>query len=421
MESIGGTRDFFPNEMSLHNWLINHWKKISEIYGFQEYDAPIVESATLYTRKGGDDILKEMFTIKDGTSIIALRPEMTPSVVRMVMQYLKSSITPIKWYSVPQCWRNETVTRGRRREFYQWNVDIFGAEYCKSDVEILAIIVHFFKEIGLTSNDIVIKVSNRMILQKFFGKFGVSDDKILIALNIVDKINKKTREEITEILVKEINLDLECINKLYELISVTDINKLNDYFDENDFIDFFQFFDLIKAYEINDWIQFDVSIVRGLSYYTGIVFEAFFKNIDLKRAICGGGRYDNLLESYGYPEKVPCVGFGLGDVVIIEGLKELHKLPVLTNKCDYCIIPFKDLYCEAIKIAQKLRYKGYRVDLYMSNDKKMKNAFSYADRINAEQVIFVAPDELTRNSVRIKHLRDKSIDQKEVKLDDLLS
>lgn len=423
MDLIAGVRDFYPEDMLIRNWLIDTWKSTSVRYGFQEYDAPIIENLALYTTKGGDDIVNEMFTFKDGNVDVALRPEMTPSVVRMIMQYLKSNIAPIKWFSVPQCWRNETSTWGRKREFYQWNADIFGAEKIRADIEVLAMIVSFFKSVNITENDVVLRISNRMILQKVFEKLGVVGDNILHGFNIVDKLNKKTREELIQLFKEEINLTDDAINTIFEVTQITNINDLDKYLGKNDdtIIEMREIFSLANAYGISNWLQFDVSIVRGLSYYTGIVFEGFFKNTEMKRAVCGGGRYDNLLESYGYPVKVPAVGFGMGDVVITEVLKELKRLPISKPKSDYCIVAFKDLYSEGIKIAEQLRQKGMIVNIYMQNDKKMKTAFGYADRTGADKVIFVAPDEFSRNAVAIKDLRSENDKQKEVLIKDLVA
>lgn len=423
MEPISGCRDFFPDDMVVLNWIIDNWKETSKRYGFQQYDAPIVEHAELYTHKGGDDILNEMFVFKDSDQTVALRPEMTPTVSRMVMNYMKSAVLPLKWFSVPQCWRNETVSRGRRREFYQWNVDVFGAERIKADIEILAIVVHFLESIGFHATDVVLKVSNRMILQKVFEKYGIESDKIPVAFNIIDKLNKNTREELTELLRTTVGMTCEAINTVFDIVEVKDTKDLVKFLNNNDETvnEMIEIFRLAESYGIEKWLQFDVSVVRGLSYYTGMVFEGFSKTTALQRALCGGGRYDNLLESYGYPVKVPAVGFGMGDVVICEVLKELGRFPNLKQKCDYCIVPFKDLYSEGVFIAQQLRKKGYKVDIYMSNDKKMARAFSYADRSGVDKVILVAPSEYKKGLVVVKDLRKTHDNQFKVLISELLA
>jgi histidyl-tRNA synthetase len=407
MDTVAGTRDFPPESMVVHNWLMSNWKTVSKAYGFNEYDAPIVEQATLYTRKGGDDILKEMFTLKDGENTLALRPEMTPSVVRMVLDRIKTSVLPIKWFSVPQCWRNETTSRGRKREFYQWNVDIFGLAGSAPEAELFAMLVNFFKSLGLQSTNVAIKVSNRMILQRLFERHGVTGDAVIKGFNIVDKSNKVTRDELRSMMKTELGVQDECADAVFKLIELKSIAELQQIIPGDSVVTEMQnLFNMVTAYGISDWVVFDPSIVRGLSYYTGMVFEAFFVGTEMNRAMCGGGRYDNLFQSYGYGECVPSVGFGMGDVVIMEGLQILGLMPKLNvNTTDFVVIPFKNMYTEAIIIAELLRSQGKNIDM-AAPDLKMKDAISYADRIGVSRVVIIAPDEYKANSVVIKNLRE---------------
>jgi histidyl-tRNA synthetase len=418
LQGPSGTRDFYPSDMRKRNWLFSQWREISKKYGFQEYDAPILEHSNLYTRKGGDDILREMYSFKDREGIsVCLRPEMTPSVARMIMAIYKKEVSPLKWFSIPQCWRFENTSRGRKREHFQWNVDIFGADQVKSEVEILSMIVKFFEQNGLTHNDVVLKISNRMILQKFLTKLGVTD-KFERTFNIIDKIKKISHEELSEMLGSEIGLNQESIDSVVKLTKITDITQLSEFLDPNDETvdEMTKIFSLAESSGFSKWLQFDVSIVRGLSYYTGMVFEGFFKNSTLQRSVCGGGRYDNLLQKYGYAEKVPAVGFGFGDIVLLDVLSELGKLPSFDSGIDYCVIAYsEDLYPTAAKIADRLRDKNKYVALYMKCDRKLKIAFSYADRINANLVILVAPDEYKQNKMVVKNLRVTT--EKEITVD----
>lgn len=191
MEPISGTRDFYPRDMCIRNWLFDTWMDTSEKFGFQNYDCPIVENADMYTRKGGDDILNEMYTFQIGENKYALRPEMTPSIARMMTKCYKNGPVPFKWYSIGQCWRNETVCKGRKKEHYQWNVDIIGQVGSIADVELLLLIVTFLKNVGLTHDIVEIRVSNRIILQKVLKKMEINDDDCVKIYNIIDKIKKK--------------------------------------------------------------------------------------------------------------------------------------------------------------------------------------------------------------------------------------
>ena len=329
LQGPAGTRDFYPKEMAERLWLFDKWKTTSKAYGFSEYDAPVLEHANLYTRKGGDDILKEMYSFIDqGGIAVALRPEMTPSIARMIMAICKKEVLPLKWFSVPQCWRYETTTRGRKREHYQWNVDIFGAVEVRSEVEIIQMMVDFFKSVGLTDQDVVLRVSNRMILQKVLAGMGVHEDKMERSFNIIDKIKKVTAEDFYSMLKDEIGLEPESVDILVKVTQVSDVSQLASILSsEDDTVkEMLEIFALLEKCGYSSWVQLDLSIVRGLSYYTGLVFEGFSKNLTLQRSICGGGRYDNLLQHIGFDEKVPAVGFGFGDVVIMEVLAELGKV-----------------------------------------------------------------------------------------------
>lgn len=415
-----GTRDFFPEDMILRNWIFDQWKDVSREFGCNEYDAPIVEHSELWTEKnGGDDILKEMYAFeKDGIQL-ALRPEMTPSLARMMMNYLPTAVLPVKLFSIPQCWRYDNVSRGRRREFYQWNVDSFGAENIKSEIEMFLLVITFFKRIGLTSDDVVIRISNRMIIQKVFKNIGVPDDKFELAYNVLDKIEKLSRTDITNMFKELVGISESNVNDIYDLANVKTFDDLVEYLglEDETYLEMAKLFEYAHKVGISDWICLDLSIVRGLSYYTGFVFECFPKNSELKRAIFGGGRYDNLMKSYGYSEHIKCLGFGMGDAVLYEVLKDLGKLPQVNIKTDYVIIPFNETYfCDACNIAGRLREKGKIVDVYIKEN-KIKLAYSYADRKHSDKVIFVAPNEWANKQIVIKDLRTTDPALKQVTID----
>jgi len=423
-----GTRDFYPEDMVFRNWLFDHWKQISREFGCLEYDAPIVEHAELWTLKsGGTDILNEMYSFeKDGIQL-TLRPEITPSLGRMMMNYLPIALMPVKLFSIPQCYRFENVSKGRKREFYQWNVDFFGGEAVKSDIEIFLLITTFLKRIGLTQNDVVIRVSNRIIVQKVLTKLGVPKENLIKAFNIIDKIEKLTRDEITIMFKNDISMSDNTIDMVYKLVNVKSIEGLVEYLGDNDetYLEMKKIFEYAEKIGINEWLSLDLFIIRGLNYYTGIVFEAFFKGNGMPRAILGGGRYDDMMETFGYGEHVSIIGFGCGDIVISEILTDLGRLPQIKLDIEYIVIPFDEtFFCDACNIANRLREKGKVVDLYLKENthKSMRSylkvVYSYADRKNISKVIFVAPDEWSKKQIVIKELRvPKDSPQKQITID----
>lgn len=411
-----GTRDFYPEDMVFRNWLFDQWKQVSREFGCLEYDAPIVEHSDLWTAKtGGTDILNEMYAFeKDGIQL-TLRPEITPSLSRMLMTYLPTAVLPLKLFSIPQCYRFENVSKGRKREFYQWNVDFVGGEVVKSDVEMFLLITTFLKRIGLTSNDVVIRVSNRMIVQKVLSKFGVIEENLIKAYNIIDKIEKLTKDEITIMFKNEVGMTDNTIDMVYKLINVKTIDGLVEYLGDTDetYLEIKKLFGYIEKVGIKEFIALDIGIIRGLNYYSGTVFEAFYKGNEIPRAILGGGRYSNLIQSFGYGEHVECIGFGCGDIVLECVLRELNLLPPINFGTDYIIIPFNDeFFCNACNIANRLREKGKIVDIYLKENthnsmrRYLKVVYSYANRKNISKVILIAPDEWSKNQIVIKDLSD---------------
>jgi histidyl-tRNA synthetase len=418
-DPIAGCRDFPPSEMRKRNWLFNKWITVSKQFGFEQYDAPVVEDLSLYIRKGGDDITKEMYGVElpDGTKH-ALRPEMTPSLARLMMKlYNKYPHNPLRWFSLPQCWRYETTTKGRKREHYQWNVDIFAEQVnLKYEIELFQIITTFFESVGLTPTDVTIRVSNRQILQKVLNRIGISDDLFEKSCVIIDKSNKLSPEDFRAKLMDEVNMSSEGVDTIVKLIGVKDVDGLSAFLPADDLtlLEVQGLFNLARAIGIDQWLEFDASVVRGLSYYTGLVFEGFFKSGSIKRAVCGGGRYDNLLQSYGHNKRVPAIGFGFGDVVILEVLEELKLLTNFEPEVDFVIIPFNDnLYAGACAIATQLRSKGKNVITYAKGGKRAK-AFEYASKVGANMALYIAPDEWKNSQMVVKYMKEADLEKKQM-------
>ncbi|KAF3505512.1 hypothetical protein F2Q69_00008498 [Brassica cretica] len=412
-----GTRDFAPEDMRLRNWLFNHFKEISSLFGYEEVDYPVLETEALFIRKAGEEIRDQLYCFEDrGNRRVALRPELTPSLARLVIQKGKSVSLPLKWFAIGQCWRYERMTRGRRREHYQWNMDIIGVPHVTAEAELISAIVTFFKRIGITASDVGFKVSSRKVLQEMLRKYGVPENLFGRVCVIIDKIEKIPIDEIKKELGST-GISEDAIEQLLQVLSVKSLDDLEDVLGGagEAIADLKQLFSLAEKFGYSEWIQFDASVVRGLAYYTGIVFEGFDRKGNL-RAICGGGRYDRLLPTYG-GDDIPACGFGFGDAVIVELLKEKNLLPELGQEVENIVCALeKDLQGAAATVATALRSKGQTVDLVLES-KPLKWVFKRAARINARRLILVGKTEWEDGSVSVKVL--SSGEQFQVKLNDL--
>ena len=416
-KGVRGTRDFYPEDMRIRNWLFDNFQSAARSHGFEEYDSPVLEHEELYTRKQGEEITQQLYNFEDkGGRKVALRPEMTPSLARMVMARAGALPTPIKWFSIPQCWRYERTQRGRGREHYQWNVDIWGSDAIQADAELLSVLVSFFEGVGLNADDLVIRISSRKVLEEVLGSLGISGDAFAATCIIVDKMDKLPAE-VVEQQLSEQGLDSDAIAAIQSTLGLSDLDSLASALGEGSeaVAELATLFDLVDAYGIADWVAFDASVVRGLAYYTGPVFEAHDRAGKL-RAICGGGRYDRLLSSLGGND-MPATGFGFGDMVIMELLNEKGLVPDLpSGNQDIVIAINEDLRSAAMSVATKLRASGRQVDLVLE-DKRMKWAFRHAERTGAQRLVMVMPDEWAVGNVRIKEL--ESGEESDVALSDL--
>ncbi len=403
-QGVRGTRDFYPEDMRIRNWLFDNFRAAARSHGFEEYDSPVLEHEELYTRKQGEEITQQLYNFEDkGGRRVALRPEMTPSLARMVMARAGAMPTPIKWFSIPQCWRYERTQRGRGREHYQWNVDIWGSDAVQADAELLSVLVSFFQRVGLNADDLAISISSRKVLEEVLGSLGISGDAFAATCIIVDKMDKLPAEVIEQQLSEQ-GLDSSAISVIQSTLGLSDLDSLAAALGEGSgaVAELATLFDLIDSYGIADWVTFDASVVRGLAYYTGPVFEAHDRGGKL-RAICGGGRYDRLLSSLGGND-MPATGFGFGDMVIMELLNENGLVPDLpSGNQDIVIAINEDLRSAAMSVATKLRASGRSVDLVLE-DKRMKWAFRHAERTGAQRLVMVMPDEWAAGNVRIKEL-----------------
>ena len=416
-QGVRGTRDFYPEDMRIRNWLFDNFTDAALLHGFDEYDAPVLEHEELYTRKQGEEITQQLYNFEDkGDRKVALRPEMTPSLARMVMARAGGLPMPIKWFSIPQCWRYERTQRGRGREHYQWNVDIWGTNEISADAELISILVTFFEGVGLTAKDLVIKISSRKVLEEVLGSLEISGEIFSKTCIIVDKMDKLPADIIEEQLT-ELGHNSDAISKIQSILSIKNMDELaNSLGKESSAVsELNSLFNSIDSYGILEWVEFDASVVRGLAYYTGAVFEAHDREGKF-RAICGGGRYDKLLSTLGGKD-LPATGFGFGDMVIMELLAEKNLIPELISGIEDIVIPLNpELRSASVIVAAALRDTGRTVDLVLE-DKKLKWAFKHAERIGADRLVMVMPEEWKSGKVRIKDLQ--SGEENDVSIEEL--
>lgn len=325
-----GTRDFYPREMAWRNHLIDAWRRVSIRNGFEQVDGPIFESLDLYKVKSGEGIVNELFHFEDrGERELAIRPEFTPTLARMVAQQANALPKPIKWFCTPNLCRAERPQRGRLREFWQWNVDILGLETPLADAECIFTAIDLLAELGLTPDHVRVKVSHRQTVRHILGKLGVPSEQMAGAFELLDRRDKVEPQEFTQGAAK-LGLDEAHVARFDQICRmkypVGSLDKLWDQIGREEELADLDKLDIeLRNFDIAPWCEYDLGIVRGLAYYTGTVFEVH-EISGAERALAGGGRYDQLIELFGGPS-TPAVGFGMGDVVLSNVLMDKGLVP----------------------------------------------------------------------------------------------
>ncbi len=322
--ALPGFRDFYPQELAERAFIMQTWRDVARRYAFVEYDGPPLEPLDLYTKKSGDEIVGQLYNFVDkGGRDVALRPEMTPTVARMVAARANALRKPVRWFSMPQLFRYERQQKGRLREHFQLNVDLFGSSDIAADAELVACAVDMMRAFGLTSSDVVVRVSDRRVLQGFLASLAVPADAMLDVYGIIDKLDR-TPAPVSAERLSALGLSAEAVTRIVDIASV-DLSEVRARLagspaavHAEDFARYLAYTAVLLGGDAS-WLRLDLSIVRGLAYYTGIVFELFDRSGEF-RAICGGGRYDTLLQSLGGAD-LPALGFGMGDVVLGELLR----------------------------------------------------------------------------------------------------
>ncbi|MDD4804205.1 MAG: histidine--tRNA ligase [Candidatus Paceibacterota bacterium] len=406
-ESYKGVRDFYPADMSIQNYIFGIMRKTSENFGYSEYGASVLESAELYRAKSGDEIVNEQtYTFKDrGDRDVSLRPEMTPTVARMIAAKLKEFSFPLRWYSIPNLFRYEKPQRGRTREHWQLNVDIFGVKNINADVEVISIASKIMQNFGLKESDFEIKINNRKIVNFILNDlFDLSEEISHKVAKIIDKKNKIS-EETFNATIKDLLSDKS--SAFIELLNTKNFEEFVSKLPQNETTQegIVETKEIIKKLEdlgIKN-VVFSQDLMRGFDYYTGMIFEVFDKNPENRRAIFGGGRYDELLAIFD-KETVPAVGFGMGDVVIKDILETYGLLPKITpaSNLHICVMNEKSIgYAQ--DLAQKIRENDIKVTVDYS-EKRIGDQIKYADKNKIPFIICIGEEEIETGKFKVKEL-----------------
>ena len=418
---LPGFRDFLPEELAFREHILGAWRRVSARYGFQEYDGPPLEPLDLYVEKSGGEIVRQLYHFQDkGDRNVALRPEMTPSLARILGERHRSMAKPIRWFSVPQLFRYERQQKGRLREHFQWNVDVIGEEGVGADVEVLAVALDGLRDLGLGHDDVRARVSDRRLLTAVLSAIGVEEEKVPVAFVVIDKIERAPADHSLDRLQAEVGLDEARARSTFELLRQGGLEGVRERFGDLEAVAtelerLEEYFGSLEAMGLGSFVEFDLRIVRGLAYYTGIVFEIFDRGGEL-RAICGGGRYDRLLELVG-GDPLPAVGFGMGDVVLGELLRARDLAPSTEPGVDYFIVIIGEEHRElAHSIAHAQRDKGAGVQ-YSLREQPVRKQFTTAGNAGAREVIVLGPDEVARERAVLRDMA--SGDEREVLLKEL--
>lgn len=419
-----GSRDFYPEDMKIRQYIFSIWRDVCKSYGYEEYDGPFLESFDLYAAKSGEEIVNEqLYSFEDkGGRKVAIRPEMTPTLARMVAAKYKILPRPIRWFSIPNLWRYENPQKGRLREHFQLNVDIFGVEGMEADFEILSIGIDIMKRSGAKAGMFEIRVGNRRLIEDVYSHFGIDKNQFNPINKAIDKIKKISTQEFRKLLTENAKLNekqisdiadfLENPTPLLEKLSSTSLGAK----------EVKNLLQLAKENGKEEFIKFDPTIMRGFDYYTGNVFEQFDLNPENNRAMYGGGRYDDLVTLF-TGDTLSGIGLGMGDVTFRNFLETWELLPQLESDVEYFVTlwPSDDLrYRKAsLNMAEKLRSLGKNVECWIEKNVKMDKQLKYADRKGIKKVLIIGEEELNQNTIVIKDMNAAS--QKSLPVEEFLS
>ncbi|MDP9200920.1 MAG: histidine--tRNA ligase [Gemmatimonadota bacterium] len=420
--ALPGFRDFYPEQLATRNYLMSVWRDVARRYGFVEYDGPPLEPLELYTKKSGDEIVGQLYTFTDkGDRDVALRPEMTPTLARMVSAKANAMRKPIRWFSVPQLFRYERQQKGRLREHFQLNVDIIGEASAAADAELLAVAIDVTRALGLTAQDVRARVSDRRLLTALLSHVGVKKTELPAVFAAIDKAGREPRDASLAKVEKAVS-SADARHGVERILKNSkDLAAIATEFSDSpevveEITRMREYLGFLEALGVGDWVDFDLSIVRGLAYYTGKVFELFDAKGEF-RAICGGGRYDDLLSTIGGVD-LPALGFGMGDVVLTELLRARELLPRAELGTEYWVAADDEsLLPDVMAVAGRLRAKSRSVE-YALKSQTLARQLKTASTAGVKSVVLLRRDDYANGNVTLKTLADGS--ERSVALDAFL-
>ncbi|MBI3738490.1 MAG: histidine--tRNA ligase, partial [Chloroflexi bacterium] len=401
IQSVKGTREFYPEEMALRNYIYEKVRAASQSFGYQEWDGPFIETIDLYAAKSGEELVKKQsFVFEDrGGDLVTLRPELTPSLARMIAAKQNELTFPVRWWSFGPFWRYEQPQKGRTREFFQWNIDMLGVDSPEADAELIAVAVTFLRSVGLDPQRATVFVNNRAFMNSQFDGLGIAPEKRMDVSGLIDRRSKMDSAK-WDAYALEIGLTQNQLDGLKVLLNDFDLWKKSE--------ELVRLFAALEALGVKEYVKFDPSIMRGLLYYTGTVFEAFETSGSLKRAILGGGRYDNLLADVG-GRPLPATGFAMGDVVIGIVLQENGLVPeYIPSPAPVLVTVFDEsLWMKSYALAAELRRAGLDTLVY-PEPAKLPKQFKFADKMKIRVALVLGPDEVEKGQVVVKDLSNGS-------------
>ena len=398
IQPVKGTREFYPRQMEIRRWLYAKIEEVATQFGYEEWDGPFLEKIDLYAAKSGEELVKEQsFVFPDRSGeLIALRPELTPSLARMVAQKQNELVYPLRWWSFGPFWRYEKPQKGRSREFFQWNIDLIGIESAEADAELVAICATFLKSTGITPEQVKIIINHRELIDGELVKLGIDAELKKKIFRLIDRQDKMSAERWKEIAL-EIGLSQAQLDGIISMLTRKDLWKES--------AGLCRVFEVLENMGLRDYVDYDPKIIRGLDYYTGIVFEAWDVGGD-GRAVLGGGHYANLIGDVG-GNPLGGVGFAMGDMMITLLLEKYGKIPpqATFNKTVLVTVFDENLMMSSVSFANELRSNGIKTICYPESAKLQKQ-FKYADRLGIQIAATIGPDEDAAGKVAIKNLKD---------------
>lgn len=430
-KTLPGFREFYPEDCAKKSAIFECWRKVARSFGFSEFEPPVLEALELFTEKSGEEIKSQLFEFVDkGGRAVSLRPEMTPSLARMVGAKANSLRRPVKWFAIGENYRYERQQKGRLRAFYQFNADILGDDSIAADAEAIALLIESLRVFGLSEGEFKLRLGDRILWSLFLESEGVGPEHIVKLLSVVDKIAKVSPEAFNDMMTEAL---AECpganaqslIERARKFVEIKSFSELEEFFsaysgDVREKIsarleNWRELLGILDAMGLGGFVCVDMGIVRGLAYYTGFVFEAF-QTVGTGRALAGGGRYDALVKKLGYPD-MPAVGFGMGDVTVADLLELVGKRPQTNSGIDaYAVIGSEEVKAAALSVIFNLRRLGLKID-YPFKLSGFGKQFKAADASGARFAIVFGQDEVQRGLVKLKNLA--SGEERELKFEAL--